>query len=764
MPGPTGPYQVPYTFADTPNGQAVPLSQLDDNFSYIEAQLASGGIGTTGPTGPTGPTGATGPGGTGPTGPTGPTGADSNVTGPTGATGPTGTGPTGPTGPTGIAGPTGPGVGATGPSGPTGPTGQGPTGPTGATGPEGAGIAYKGTVATVGALPPTGNNNGDAYIVTADNHIYIWNGTAWTDGGPVTTGITGPTGPTGSTGPTGPTGAGPTGPTGAGPTGPTGQVGPTGASGTGSGTVTSVALSGGSTGLTFSGSPITSSGTITLGGILDVDNGGTGVTGVPSTGQLLIGNGTGFTLARLTAGTNISITNGAGAITINASGSASGVTTISGGTTGLSPSVPTSGDVVLAGVLEVDNGGTGQTTQTAAINALLPPQSGNSGKYLTTNGSAASWGTLAGGGTVTSVNISSNVSGLSFTGGPITSSGTIALGGTLAVANGGTGLTSVGIAGQVLGSNGSGMTWLSVPTVSGANTWSNSQNFASATVTLPSSSVTNANLAGSITADKLGFSFPSISGPNAWTGTQSFGSSTAFTLPSTVNLTGGGVTFSGNIVATGLGLTGTGQNVINGNLQMTASASGGISFSVANNTQPSVGLYMGGTGSVGCIQHNRVQNGGELLIGVGTSTYTWTALINAVDGKFYINGPDAVRPGGGAWSPTSDIIVKKNVVNYVKGLAELETLRPISFQYNGLYGTPTSGRIHGGLVAQEVQTSLFPELVRPYTYTKPIFPGDEPDPNEEPKELLSVDPSDLIFALINAVKELNTRLKALENK
>ena len=48
--------------------------------------------------------------------------------------------------------------------------------------------------------------------------------------------------------------------------------------GGGSGTVTSVDVSGGTTGLTTTGGPITSSGTITLGGTLDIDNGGTGAT------------------------------------------------------------------------------------------------------------------------------------------------------------------------------------------------------------------------------------------------------------------------------------------------------------------------------------------------------------------------------------------------------------------------------------------------------------------------------------------------------
>jgi hypothetical protein len=44
------------------------------------------------------------------------------------------------------------------------------------------------------------------------------------------------------------------------------------------GTVTSVAMDGGTTGLSYTGSPITTSGTITLGGTLEVANGGTGAT------------------------------------------------------------------------------------------------------------------------------------------------------------------------------------------------------------------------------------------------------------------------------------------------------------------------------------------------------------------------------------------------------------------------------------------------------------------------------------------------------
>lgn len=53
-----------------------------------------------------------------------------------------------------------------------------------------------------------------------------------------------------------------------------------------------------------------------------VTHGGTGTGTVPTNGELLIGNGTDYTVAALTAGTGISVTNGPGSITItNTSGS-----------------------------------------------------------------------------------------------------------------------------------------------------------------------------------------------------------------------------------------------------------------------------------------------------------------------------------------------------------------------------------------------------------------------------------------------------------
>jgi hypothetical protein len=55
----------------------------------------------------------------------------------------------------------------------------------------------------------------------------------------------------------------------------------------------------------------------------------------------------------------------------------------------------TSASALTAGTLPIAAGGTGQTTANAALNALLPSQSGNAGEYLTTDGTNTSWAVLS---------------------------------------------------------------------------------------------------------------------------------------------------------------------------------------------------------------------------------------------------------------------------------------------------------------------------------------------------------------------------------
>ena len=111
-------------------------------------------------------------------------------------------------------------------------------------------------------------------------------------------------------------------------------------------------------------------------GILPVVAGGTGVSATPSNGQILIGNGSGYTLSTITAGAGVTITNTAGSITIAASGGSGTVTSVnvSGGTTGLTTSggpITSSGTITLSGTLAVANGGTGVTSSTGSGNVVL---------------------------------------------------------------------------------------------------------------------------------------------------------------------------------------------------------------------------------------------------------------------------------------------------------------------------------------------------------------------------------------------------------
>ena len=140
----------------------------------------------------------------------------------------------------------------------------------------------------------------------------------------------------------------------------------------------------------------------------------------------------------------------------------------------------------VTGTVAIGNGGTGQTTASAAFNALSPITTagdlilgngtnsatrlgiGANGYVLTSNGTTASWAAASSSsGTVTSV-AATVPSFLSITGSPITTSGTLAIsysGTALPIANGGTNTTATPTAGGVTYGTGTAQAYSAAGTI-----------------------------------------------------------------------------------------------------------------------------------------------------------------------------------------------------------------------------------------------------------------------------------------------------------
>ena len=122
-------------------------------------------------------------------------------------------------------------------------------------------------------------------------------------------------------------------------------------------------------------------------GTLGIAYGGTGLGTTPTNGQLLIGNGTNYTLATLTQGSNITITNTSGAITI-ASTAGGGSSTITDDTTTNATRYPLFADAT---------SGTATTIYTSSTKYKYNPSSGelDSPEIVATNGILANSNTVA---------------------------------------------------------------------------------------------------------------------------------------------------------------------------------------------------------------------------------------------------------------------------------------------------------------------------------------------------------------------------------
>ena len=173
----------------------------------------------------------------------------------------------------------------------------------------------------------------------------------------------------------------------------------------------------------------------------------------------------------------------------------------------------------------------------------------------------------------------------------------------------------------------------------------------------------------------------------------------------------------------------------------------------------------------------------------GTAAYLMWTVNNQATFQFDNLG-NAWKPSGGSWSATSDARIKTVIDDYNSGLAAIEGLRPVLYQFKGNdtrsppddqpdhvpdaerkaprgsaknlsppypnsphYHQATTGAQFIGLIAQDAEV-VMPEIVQ----TRDGFIDGVK--HDDVRDITDFNP--IVFALVNAVKELSARVKALE--
>jgi hypothetical protein len=178
----------------------------------------------------------------------------------------------------------------------------------------------------------------------------------------------------------------------------------------------------------------------------------------------------------------------------------------------------------------------------------------------------------------------------------------------------------------------------------------------------------------------------------------------------------------------------------------------------------------------------------------------WTGWRNS-DGAL-IHNYTAYKPGGGPWADSSDARIKNVLGDYGSGLDAINALRPVRYTFKGNdthdvphgkpvgyhdptqlplpepkpedavksiddierepatvpyfnsahYDAATKGQEFIGLVAQEAEGAMPEIITKAHGYIDGV----------EVQDLRNIDTGPLVFALINAVKELSAKVAALE--
>lgn len=400
---------------------------------------------------------------------------------------------------------------------------------------------------------------------------------------------------------------------------------------------------------------------------LRATQGGTGLA-TYTTGDILYASATN-TISKLPIGANNYVLTVSAGVPSWTAGAASGVSSVSFGSTGLTPSTATTGAVSVGGTLVSGAGGTGFSTYTqgdilyaSAANTVSKLAIGSAGQVLTVSGGAPVWATSAASG-VSSLAATSSATGFS----------------------------------------------LSASASTGA-----------VTITYGISSASSAR--------------------------SSLGLGTIATQDaSSVSITGGAISGASSIAASGAITSGTRITAASGGLNGYAFGTGASSFTTTGtdanlNFTSTTSLYSSGSGATFGIS----------VGGADTARFT--------SSKFTL-GPGITNAEcyfGTTWTNISDARVKTDVTPYALGASALNQLRPVNYIYNGDYGTPENGIIQTGLIAQEVLTTPLSSMVGTRVYTDPQ--------TGQQTTLYDLNTNQLVFALVNAVKELSARVEALEAK
>lgn len=122
--------------------------------------------------------------------------------------------------------------------------------------------------------------------------------------------------------------------------------------------------------------------------------------------------------------------------------------------------------------------------------------------------------------------------------------------------------------------------------------------------------------------------------------------------------------------------------------------------------------------------------------------------------RLQLDTDSAAKPGTSAWSNPSDLRLKdeESIARFQDGMDVVRRMRPVRYRYNGRAGLPRSE--HVGVVAQEAATAM------PYAIER-FRARLEPDDADE-TELLAFNPHALQYVLLNALQEVDARLRRME--